>query len=273
MKIHSFKMKYNADHNSLNKTSKIAKGYIRVSTEMQKEEGISLETQVKLIQRHCDYKNFELVKIYEDAGISGKNIIDRPGLQDLISSLQRGDSLIICTLCRLSRDTRNLLNLIDHFKIKGVNFICLEPELDTSTPIGMAVLTILSVMKQLERETISKNVSINMQRLSQENKLRSRAPFGYRFVSKNLDFESIPEQQEVIEIIIHNHCFGHTPSKIATILNESGYGQTLNLNKNKPRPDPKFFPETVKRILQEHGYIDTKGKIIDERIVSFRKIT
>lgn len=250
---------------------KVAKGYIRVSTDIQVEEGVSLETQTKLIEKYCAYKDLELVKIYEDAGISGKNIVNRPGIQELLSNMKRGDHVIICTLCRLSRYTRDMLNIIHDFKDKGVIFVCLDPELDTSTPIGMAVLTILSAMKQLERETISKNTSVNMKRLAVDGKLRGKSPFGYKFVGKDKDLEPVPEQQEVISSILSWHQSGLNPSKISTLLNESGHGQVLNLNKAKVNPDPKFYPETVKRILQDHGQISTTSKSVDQRIVSFHK--
>lgn len=252
---------------------KVAKGYIRVSTDMQAEDGVSLETQTKLIEKYCVYKDLELVKIYEDAGISGKNTIDRPGIQELLTNIKKGDHFIICTLCRLSRCTRDLLNIIHDFETKGVVFVCLDPELDTSTPIGMAVLTILSAIKELERKNISKTTSINMRRLAADGKLRGKSPFGYKFVGKDKDLEPVPEQQEIISSILSWHRDGLNPSKISTLLNDGGHGQVLNLNKTKISPDPKFYPETVKRILQDHGQMESTGKSAEQRIVSFHKST
>ena len=174
-----------------NENKWIVKVYIRVSTVMQVEDGISSETQTKKIQGYCDYKNLELVKIYEDAGI-----------QDLLANIQKGDNIIVADLSRFGRNTKDDLNMIDVFKTKSVNFICLNPEFDLNPPSGTLILTILSAVNQLERENTGRNVSANMQRISKEGKLRGRAPFGYKFVGKDLDMEPIPEQQEVIKIIL-----------------------------------------------------------------------
>src|SRR5581483_8655419 len=96
---------------------RIAKGYIRVSTTMQREDGISLETQTQRIQEYCAYKKLDLVKVYQDAGISGKNITGRPGMQELLSDIQKGDSIIVCDLSRLARNTKDALTIVvDHIK-------------------------------------------------------------------------------------------------------------------------------------------------------------
>lgn len=252
---------------------KIARGYVRVSTTRQAEEGVSLETQVKLIQKYCAYEELELVKIYEDAGISGKNTTDRPEIQKLLFDVKKDDYVIVCNLARLGRSMRDVVNIIHDFKVRDIIFICLDPRIDGSTPMGRAMIGMMSVLNELERENISKNTSINMKRLAAEGKLRGRSPFGYKFVGKDKDMEEVPEQQEVIQLIINSYQNGTNMNKISKLLNESGYGPTLNLNKTKPTADPKFYPETIKQILQGYGLIETESKPVEQRIVSFHKIT
>lgn len=254
-------------------TTKIAKGYVRVSTTRQAEEGVSLETQLKLIQNYCTFKQMDLVKIYEDAGISGKNTTDRPAIQELLTNVKKDEYVIVCNLARLGRSTKDVLNIVHDFKTKGINFICLDPEIDGSTPMGRAMIGMMSVLNELERENISTNTSINMKRLAKEGKLRGKAPFGYKFVGKDKDMEPIPEQQEVIQLIIQSYNSGLNTSKISTLLNTSNRGATLNLNKKTPTSNPKFYPETVKRILQDHGQLQSDNKPVDQRIVSFHKVT
>lgn len=249
----------------------VARGYCRVSTTMQLD-GISLDTQQKRIKEYCTFKQLNLIKTYEDAGISAKNV-DRPGLQQLIKEMQSGDSVIICDLSRLSRRTSDALQLFEDFKKRGVNFICLNPSIEFSTPIGQLMFTVLMAVHQLERENISSHVKANMNQLSREGKLRSRPPFGYKFIGKDLDLEPEPEQQKVIEKI--KKLFGENNgyTKIAKILNEDGDNKCLNNNKRVPtEKEPKFYAQTIKRIVADCGLIEAPDRQkVEKRIISHRK--
>lgn len=253
-----------------------ARGYVRVSTAMQAEEGESLLTQTKRIQGHCEYKGYNLVKIYQDAGISAKDT-NRPSLQQLMKDVERGDVVLIAELSRLSRNTRDALNLFEEFKEKGVNFVCLSPDIDFGTPVGSLLMTLLMAVHQLERQNISAHVKANMQRLSKEGTLRSRPPFGYRFVSKDRDFEPILEQIAVKDKIIEMHRDGKNLSQIAKTLNDAKDNVVLKANKKtQSDKDPIFYPQTIKRILIDYGVIPAEGSCadrapVDQRIISYRK--
>ena len=125
---------------------------------------------------------------------------------------------------------------------------------------------------KMERERIAYNVSVNLQRLSKEGHLRSSAPFGFRFVAKDKDFEPVPEQQEVIKKIIE--MFNEDPciSRIVDKLNEEGFNRVLNLNKKMTR-ERKFTRYLVTTILVDYKVIEPsesmKGrKSIEDRIKS-----
>ena len=232
-------------------------GYCRVSTHMQKEDGISLDTQKKRIQEFCEYKNLQLIKCYEDGGLSGRDL-ERPALKQMLEELQPGQYVVISDLSRLSRNTYHALGLFEHFKKNNINFVCLNPNIDFSTPIGVLVYTVMMSIHELERKNISMHVSGTMKVLSKEGKLRARSPFGYKFVSKDKELEPEPEQQRIIGRIVQMHGDGMNYSAIARTLNEEGEGIHLNNNKNKQLEDPKFYPQTIKRILEEHGLVETK---------------
>lgn len=248
---------------------KNVRGYIRVSTTDQANTGMSLETQEKRIQSYCLFKSLNLIKMYRDEGKSGKNM-DRPGLQQLINEVQSGDSIIITDLSRLSRNTRETLQLFHDFKEKGVYFICIELDVDFNTPIGAMLMTVLMSVHQLERENTSANVSANMQRLSREGKLRSRAPLGFRFVGKDRDLEPVPEQQRVIERIKTMYSSGMKYLQIAKQLNEEGENRVLNLNKKDQNKIYVFHAETIRRILMDAGLVPpvSNRKPISERIIT-----
>lgn len=252
---------------------KIAKGYTRVSTAKQATEGISLETQATRIREYCVYKKLELVKVYEDAGLSGKDIEGRPALQQLLNDIQPGDHLIFYDLSRLGRDTRDLLDIHDFLKEKKATMVCLNPDIDFSTSVGEMMMTVLASVATYERRETAERVSDNLRRLSAEGKLRSKAPFGWRFVAKDKDFEPVPEQQEIIKWCCEQYQNGHSVYKIANCLNQGGLGYVFNLNKLKPCKNPQFHGHVIKRILTDAGSIDdTKNRRpIENRIISHHK--
>ncbi len=252
-------------------SNKSAKAYVRVSTTMQVDDGVSLETQVTRIKEYCTYMKLDLVKVYEDAGISGKNM-NRPALIEMLNEIQSGDNIIFYDLSRLGRDTKDTLTIHETIHAKGATMICLNPNIDFSTPAGEMMMSFLAATYKYERQNTSKKVSDNMKRLKAEGKLRARSPFGYKFVGKDKDLEAVPEQQEIIKYIIESHKSGMSDNKIATILNTNGYGYIMNLNKKKATANPSFFNSTIRRILIDNEIVeDEKRRPIEQRITSFHK--
>ena len=92
---------------------KKAIGYIRVSTEQQADEGISLPAQRAKITAWCALNDYELITIYEDAGISGKTVIKRPQLQAALSEMKKGMALVVYSLSILARSTKNCIEIAD----------------------------------------------------------------------------------------------------------------------------------------------------------------
>ena len=90
---------------------KQAIGYVRVSTEQQASEGVSLEAQRAKIEHWCKANDYELVNVYVDAGISGKSMDKRPGLLDALKSLKKGMALVSYSLSRLARSTKDALSI------------------------------------------------------------------------------------------------------------------------------------------------------------------
>jgi site-specific DNA recombinase len=253
-----------------------ARGYVRVSTHYQAEDGQSIETQEKKIKAHCEYKGLELLRVYTDAGISAKDT-RRPSLQNLIKEAEEGDYVIVSDLSRLSRNTRDALNLFEEFKERNIKFVCLQPDIDLSTPVGNLLMTVMMAVHHLERQNIGAHVSSNMQRISREGKLRTRPPFGYKFVSKDQDYDPVPEQLEVKDKILQMHRDGMKFSQIAKQLNLDGDNKVLNLNKRAQTEKVSiFYAQTIKRILIDYGAIPGEGACsnrapIDRRIISYRK--
>lgn len=130
--------------------------YLRVSTNFQAEEGYSIDIQKEKLLAFCKARDWIVVAIITDPGFSGSNL-ERPGIQKVIQEVENGrtDMVLVYKLDRLSRSQKDTLWLIeDCFLPHGVDFTSLQESLDTSTQFGRAMVGILSVFAQLERENI-----------------------------------------------------------------------------------------------------------------------
>lgn len=159
----------------------LCRGNVRVSTDIQVNEGVSIETQVKRIKTYYELKGQDLVKIYIDEGVSGKDM-NRPQLKQLLSDISKDEYLLISDLSRFSRSTLDAITMIKDLQEKGAYFVTITEDVDLSTAMGHSMFRILMSFYELERENISATVKTNMQRLSREGKLRSRPPFGYIYL-------------------------------------------------------------------------------------------
>jgi len=145
--------------------------YIRVSTERQAkvEEG-SLKNQDQLLTQHIELKskisqeNWTIVDKYIDEGKSAKDAQGRPAYLRMIQDIEKGriDTILCTALSRISRSTRDLLDMVDYFREKNVDFICLKEDFDTTTAHGKCFLTIMGALNEFEREQTSERTRANM---------------------------------------------------------------------------------------------------------------
>lgn len=129
--------------------------YVRVSTDAQ-TEGYSIEEQINKLKKYCEVREWAIYNTYTDGGYSGSNI-DRPALSNMIDDIDKGkiDLVLVYKLDRLSRSQKDTLYLIEEkFLPNSCDFISITENFDTSTPFGRAMIGILSVFAQLERENI-----------------------------------------------------------------------------------------------------------------------
>lgn len=139
--------------NDSKKTKAVA--YVRVSTLLQQDP----QNQIEHIRKFSSARDFELTQEYVDIGISGAKE-RRPELDMLVKDARKGlfKVIIVTGIDRLARDTRHLLNLINELTHYGVFIISLRENIDFSTPMGQATLTILGAVAQLERELIRERI-------------------------------------------------------------------------------------------------------------------
>lgn len=134
--------------------------YIRVSTQEQAQEGYSVGEQKERLIAYCKAQDWLIADIYPDPGYSGSNI-NRPGIQKLIAEVNKFDVVLVYKLDRLSRSQRDTLYLIEEvFLPNGVDFVSMQENFDTSSPFGKAMIGLLAVFAQLEREQIKERTKM-----------------------------------------------------------------------------------------------------------------
>jgi DNA invertase Pin-like site-specific DNA recombinase len=135
-----------------------AVGYVRVSTDIQVQEGVSLDAQKMRIQAHCTAMDIKLVDVLVDAGASA-NSLDRPGIQETLKMLQQGkvDALIVMKLDRLTRSVKDLGYLCEAYFSDGKpwSLLSVSDSIDTRSASGKLILNVLTSVAQWEREAIS----------------------------------------------------------------------------------------------------------------------
>ena len=130
--------------------------YARVSTQMQVEDGISLDAQEKQLRYAAESQGYE-VEILREEGRSGKSIKGRPVLKRALEDLDNGkaQALFVTRLDRLARSTRDFLDIVDRSHKNNWRLALLDLGLDTATYQGRFVVTIMSAMAEMERGMIS----------------------------------------------------------------------------------------------------------------------
>jgi DNA invertase Pin-like site-specific DNA recombinase len=198
-------------------------GYIRVSSEGQ-ADNTSLEDQQDRINAYCAALNHELVGTYQDVQSGGKSD-NRKGLQAAIADVLAGkaDGIIVLKLDRLARLASDVLTLIDkQLQPNNKALVIIDMNMDTSTPTGKLVLTMLAGVAEFEKSQIN-------QRTANGKKARAKtspyanggAPkFGCKADNKNLIADD--KEQEIINIIKRHYKSGKSQRQIAEYLNKQG---------------------------------------------------
>jgi DNA invertase Pin-like site-specific DNA recombinase len=130
--------------------------YVRVSTGQQAESGLSLEQQGRTLRQAAEAVGYADVRVMVEAGVSGKSMKNRPALREALDLLAQGQAsaLLVTKIDRLARNTRDTLQLADLADAQGWRLMALDLALDTATPVGRLVLTVLAGVAEMERKRI-----------------------------------------------------------------------------------------------------------------------
>lgn len=233
--------------------------YCRVSTVEQAEEGYSIDEQKIRNIEYCEKEGYEVFKVYEDRGISGKNISGRPGLKELLRDAndKKFDLVIAWKLNRLSRKLIDILNIIDTLDKNNIAFNSITESFESETTSGKLHLNIMGAIGEFERSTISENVKMGMIARAREGKWNGGKVLGYDIVE--IPSEGKKRKDTKLEI---NEKEAMTVRRIFELYSEGhGYKATVNrVNKegHKSKRGNAFSTAAIKEILKNPVYI---GKI------------
>ena len=210
--------------NSSNQRIRVAI-YVRVSTVYQIDKD-SLPMMKQDLTAYCKYiLNTEDYVIFEDAGYSGKNM-DRPAFQKMMSQVRQGlfTHILVWKIDRISRNLLDFANMYAELKELGVTFVSKNEQFDTSTAIGEAMLKIILVFAELERNMTSERVTATMiNRANNGIWNGGRVPFGYAYDKDSQTFSFDEAEQKIVQLIFDTYektgSIVHTSRK----LNDSGY--------------------------------------------------
>jgi DNA invertase Pin-like site-specific DNA recombinase len=176
--------------------------YARVSTRDQ-----SCELQIRDLRAYCVARGFDLIREYIDVGQSGAKD-SRPELNKLMDDARKRqfDAIVVWRFDRFARSTKHLLTALEEFRSLGIQFISYQENVDTSTPLGQALFTIVSAVAQLERELIRERVSAGIRNARANGKKLGRP-------------KTLVERAQVMQLREQ----GHSLQQIATNLG-IGYG-------------------------------------------------
>ncbi len=228
--------------------------YIRVSSLDQAREGYSLAAQERTLRNYCSEKGFSIYKLYADEGISAKDMVHRPAVQELMTDAEekKFEVILFWALSRFTRSVSDLYQTVYKLNQLNIDLVSYTEAFDTSTPFGRAIVGILGVFAQLERELTSERVSFALDEKFKQSKYAPAFLQGY--TSKNDELKIIKREADCVKLCFDAYLKTHNLSETARILKSAGY---------RGKRGKDFSANSVKVMLRNKtyaGYIKFNGK-------------
>jgi len=217
-------------------------GYIRVSTQRQVAEGVSIEAQEAKVRAWAEANSATETIIFRDEGISGKKMRNRPGLAAALKAVGKGDALVAYSLSRLSRSIRDALTISDALAKKGADLVSLSEKIDTTSAAGKMVFNMMAVLAEFEREQIAERTKLAMaHKRAKGEKTGGDVPFGYRLEDGVLVEDA--NEQKAVALIRRLRAKGYTFRAIGRELEAEGHRTKTGKT--------SWHPQVVKNIIDQ----------------------
>lgn len=201
---------------------KKAIGYVRVSTQGQAQEGVSIDAQADKIKAWAAAMEYDLVAVYTDAGLSGGRADNRPALQEALTAAGEGMALVVYSLSRLARSTKDAIDISERIEAQGADLVSLSERIDTTTASGKMVFRMLAVLAEFERDQISERTKTALAFKKSQGKRVGTVPFGYDL---DVDGETLTcnaVEQAAIQTMDDLRANGYTLREVAGELDARG---------------------------------------------------
>lgn len=225
-------------------------GYVRVSTEQQAGEGISLDAQRTKLAAYAVAMDLELVEVFEDAGLSAKSL-ERPGLKRALALLEDGTAagLLVVKLDRLTRSVRDLGDLVDRYFTSRFSLLSVSDSIDTRTASGRLVLHVLGAVSQWEREATAERTRDALAQLRADGVRLGGEAYGWRRceqvdTSGHRSWEDVGDELDTVRRVRALHADGLSVRGIAAALAAEG---------RRTKRGGRWHPTTIQRILSRHA--------------------
>ena len=224
---------------------KQAIGYIRVSTERQASEGVSLEAQEARIRKWCADNGYDLVKVFVDAGISGKRMDTRKELLAALGSLKKGMALVSYSLSRLARSTADAITIGNQIAKKKADMVSLSEQIDTTTASGNMMFQMLAVLAEFERKLTAERTKGALQhKKATGQKYCNQTPYGFEAIEGRL--VEVKKEAKVVAEIQAARSSGTTLQSIA---------DNLNGRKIPTKTGKRWAPATIHLLLKRSSLV------------------
>lgn len=169
-------------------TKPLAAIYVRVSTEEQARQGVSLAAQEEALQNYANALGYDVLKIYKDEGKSAKDIKGRPEMVQLLidAEARKFQAIFIYKLDRFSRSLRDLIETIAKLKEWNIDFVSLQDKIETTSASGKLMFHIISAFAEFERNVTGERTKFSMDKVARDGNPITRAPWGYKLENKKL---------------------------------------------------------------------------------------
>jgi site-specific DNA recombinase len=232
--------------------------YVRVSTQEQAEHGFSIGEQKEKLLAFCKAKDWAVHDVYMDPGYSGGNL-DRPAIQKLKADIRDFNVVLVYKLDRLSRSQFDILELIEKtFLPNGVDFVSICEAFDTSSPFGRAMIGILGVFAQLEREQIKERTAMGRKARAKDGKWHGGAcdPVGYDYIDGKLIINEYEAEQ--IRLIFEMIADSKSNQEVVDELMARGYTTKYGAyNQNHVSKISRILHKEVYRGIVKYGDVIT----------------
>lgn len=197
--------------------------YIRVSTDRQADEGVSLEAQQARATAWCLANGADLEGVFVDAGISGKRADNRPQLQAALDRVcATGGVLVVYSLSRLARSTKDTIAIGERLQKHGADLVSLSEKIDTTSAAGKMLFRMLAVLAEFERDLVSERTAGAMAHKRSRGERIGTVPFGFDLAANGADLVPNAAEQSVLDLVNDLRAAGQSMRTIAAELTHRG---------------------------------------------------